>query len=327
MRIIGSLLAALLLAALGAGLFLYEIDRPGPLAQPKTVVLPRGAGVGQIAGQLAEAGVVRSPLVFQLAAYATGRAPALKAGEYAFPTAITLYETLALLESGRTVVHRFTLAEGVTTAQCLMLLRQADALDGPVPPDVPEGSLLPETYHYSRGDTRAHLVERMRQSMRDTLAELWAKRMPGLPISTPTQALTLASIVERETALAAERPLVAAVFLNRLKRGMKLQSDPTVIYALVGGASDLGRSITRADLSAASPYNTYVASGLPPGPIGNPGRASIEAALHPAESDDLYFVADGTGGHAFARTLEEHNRNVQRWRRILRERGQPVPEE
>jgi UPF0755 protein len=327
MRIIGTLLVVLALVAAAAGLFLFEADRPGPLEQPKTVILPRGAGVGAIAGALADAGVVRNAAEFELAALAFGRARALKAGEYAFPAAITLFETLALIESGRTVVHRFTLAEGVTTLQCLQLLRQTDALEGPVPDGVPEGALLPETYHYSRGDSRQRLVERMRQAMSETLAELWAKRAPDLPLATPAQALVLASIVERETAIAAERPRVARVFLNRLKRGMKLQSDPTVIYALVGGASDLGRGLTRADLQTASPYNTYVAAGLPPGPIANPGHASIEAVMKPAESEELYFVADGNGGHVFARTLEEHNRNVQRWRRILRERGQPVPEE
>jgi UPF0755 protein len=329
MRIIGTLLVAVLVITAGAGLLAYDLDRPGPLAEPRTVILARGAAVSTIANALADAGVVRNVIAFELAELVVTRARGhtLKAGEYAFPPAITLYETLALIESGRTIVHRFTLAEGVTTAQCLALLKQADALDGAVPDAVPEGALLPETYHYSRGDSRARLVERMRQGMRETLAELWDRRATDLPLTTPMQALVLASIVERETAIAAERPRVAAVFLNRLKRGMKLQSDPTVIYALVGGASDLGRPLSRADLATSSPYNTYVAGGLPPGPIDNPGRASIEAAVRPADSQDLYFVADGSGGHVFARSLEEHNRNVQRWRRLMRERGQPVPEE
>jgi UPF0755 protein len=331
MRFLGRLVVWLLAATLlvGAGWTYLAVDTalPGPLAQAKTVVLPRGAGIAAIAEALAAEGVVRRAWEFELAALVSGRARALKAGEYAFQQSISLADTLALLESGRTVVHRFTLAEGLTTAQCLALLGQADALDGTVPERVPEGVLLPETYHYSRGDSRARMVERMRAAMSETLAELWAKRARDQPLATPMQALALASIVEKETALASERPLVAEVFLNRLKRGMRLQSDPTVIYAISGGAGDLGRPLSRADLRVQSPYNTYVADGLPPGPIANPGRASIEATLNPAAGEDLYFVADGSGGHVFARTLEEHNRNVQRWRQILSERGQPLPKE
>jgi UPF0755 protein len=214
------------------------------------------------------------------------------------------------------VARRLTIAEGLTVAEVYELLEEAHGLTGELPPPPPEGSLLPETYFYAFGDPRAELVRRMQRAMDDVLAELWPRRAEDLPLDGRAEALTLASIVDKETASAAERAKVAAVFVNRLRRGMRLQADPTVIYGLTAGEGPLGRSLTRRDWADDSDYNTYRIDGLPPGPIANPGRAAIEAVLNPAAVDYLYFVADGSGGHAFARTLDEHNRNVALWRKI-----------
>ena len=249
----------------------------------------------------------------------------MRAGEYRFPAGISMDAAIALLASGETVKRRITVAEGLTTGEVLDLVGANEGLAGDLPPDVGEGSLLPETYYFSYGDTRSGLVRRMRESMKATLAALWEKRDPNILLATPEEALVLASIIERETALASERARISAVFHNRLRHGMRLQSDPTVAYALTLGRVPLDRPLARSDLRVDSPYNTYRVNGLPPGPIANPGRASIEAALHPAPTHELYFVADGTGGHAFARSFAEHLRNVARWRRIERERREGRP--
>ncbi len=291
---------------------------PGPLAESTTVIIKRGAGLEAIAGRLAEAGVVSEPTILVIGAKLTGAARGLKAGEYLFPAGIPARDALGIIERGETVVRRLTVAEGLTSLQVMAVLAEAEGLDETVEAVPPEGSLLPETYHYSWGDDRPDLVRRMRRSMDDAVARLWAERAPDLPLDTPEQAVILASIVERETGVASERGLVAGVFVNRLRRGMRLQSDPTVAYGIAGGAG-LDRALTRADLRGETPYNTYVISGLPPGPICNPGLQSLQAVLQPEKTDYLYFVADGTGGHAFARTLDEHNRNVRSWRRIQRE--------
>jgi UPF0755 protein len=213
------------------------------------------------------------------------------------------------------VQHRLTIPEGLTAAQIVQLVDRADAATGQAPTP-PEGMVLPETYSYERGVTRAALIARATAAMSRTLADIWAERAPNLPLAAPLQLLTLASIVERETAKPEERAHVAGVFLNRLRLGMKLQSDPTVIYAASGGAGVLDHAITRAELDRDSPFNTYRVAGLPPGPIASPGLAALEAVAHPAATDDLYFVADGSGGHAFSRTVEEHNRNVAHWRSL-----------
>ncbi|MBV8169664.1 MAG: endolytic transglycosylase MltG [Alphaproteobacteria bacterium] len=318
-----SLLVVLALVGAGAALLGYrDFVDAGPLAEPKTVVLPRGAGVEGVALALESAGVIRHHQVFVAGVALLGTRRPLKAGEYAFPAAVSAADVMRLLQEGRTVVRRLTVAEGLTTAQVLALIAGAEALDGALPTPPPgEGELLPETYNYSWGDPRAGMVQRLRRAMSELLAETWRQRAPDLPLASAREALILASIVEKETGVEAERPRVAAVFLNRLKRGMRLQSDPTVIYALTEGAKPLGRELTRADLDRPSPYNTYVSLGLPPGPIANPGRASLLAVMHPATTDALYFVADGTGGHVFAATLEEHNRNVARWRRVQRDKA------
>ena len=320
-KVVFLLLAGLLLALAGLGLEGYRrYGAPGPLAEPSTVVIPRGSGAGAIARRLVEAGVTADRWVLPLAAKLTGARP--KAGEYLFPAHVSPAEALAQMAEGRTVVHKLTVAEGLTVRRVLDLVRDADYLAGPVTAKPPEGSLLPETWHLSRDDRRDEVVARMEHAMRQTLDSAWAARAPGLPLANPHEALVLASIVERETALPAERPHVAAVFENRLRKGMRLQSDPTVIYGLSDGLGFLDRPLDRDDLAAAHPWNTYVIAGLPPTPIANPGKASIEAVLHPVASDDLYFVADGAGGHVFARTLDQHNANVARWRRIEKARAQ-----
>jgi UPF0755 protein len=222
------------------------------------------------------------------------------------------------------VIRKLTIPEGLTSTQIRDILAKAEGLSGS-PLTAPEGSLLPETYDYAWGDTRAGLIRRMAAAQRTTLEALWRERQTGLPLTGPREAVILASIVEKETGAASERARVAAVFHNRLRRGMRLQSDPTIIYALTGGKTRLGRNLNRADLAIDHPYNTYRIKGLPPGPIANPGRAALIAVLNPVKSTELYFVADGSGGHAFAKTLKEHNRNVAKWRRLLRRTGKRPP--
>ena len=298
-----------------------RFNEPGPLAQAATVVIARGAGMGQIAEQLVDAGVLDEPWTFRLGVTAAGGDRVLRAGEYRFPPAISPRGVIDLLASGRTVVHRLTVAEGLTTAQVVALVRQIDALEGEISATPGEGALLPETYFFSRGDQRSAIIDRQRKAMDDALSQLWSERAPGLPFKSPHEALIVASIVEKETSIAAERPRVAAVFINRLKKGMRLQADPTVVYGLADGKGAFDRPLSRADLETRHRWNTYVIDGLPPTPIANPGRGALEATLKPAESDELYFVADGSGGHVFAKTLAEHNRNVARLRAVERSRG------
>jgi UPF0755 protein len=300
--------------------------RPGPAKDDVVVVLPRGAGLERITAMLDDAGVIDHPWLFRTAVRVLDRDRDLKAGEYAFPAGVAPRSVINMIASGQTVARRITVAEGLTVAEIFQLLEGTEGLEGALPPPPPEGSLLPETYFYALGDRRAEIVKRMQRAMQDALAELWPERARRLPFTTREEALTLASIVDKETAAADERDMVAAVFVNRLRRGMRLQADPTVIYGLTEGEGRLGRELTRRDWEHDSDYNTYRIAGLPPGPIANPGRAAIEAVLNPADVDYLYFVADGSGGHAFARTLDEHNRNVATWRRI-RSGEAPRPQE
>ncbi len=309
-------------AVAGAWLWLQDqVHAAGPLAQERVVVIEPGSGLNSIAARLADVGVIESDFIFRIQARLSGSAAQLKAGEYAFAAGISADDVLAKIVAHDVVVRFVTVPEGLTTPQIEDLLRDTAGLNGGVPAGLENGTLLPETYGFSLGDSRSDLVARMSQAMDRTVTELWDVRAPNLPLDTPREAVILASIVEKETGVAAERARVAAVFINRLRRGMRLQSDPTVAYG-VDPSGALGRPLRRSDLDTPTPYNTYVISGLPPGPICHPGRASLAAVLNPIESDELYFVADGTGGHAFARTLAEHNRNVARWRRIERERRQ-----
>ena len=313
--------AGLLLLGGAAALAWREYRAPGPLEAPRAVVVPRG-GLGGTADALAAAGVVRSPALFRVAALVTAREGALHAAELEFPARGSMQDVLGVLRTAKPVQHRLTLPEGLSAAQMAVLIAGADALDGE--PAVPqEGRMLPDTYLYERGTSRASLVERGRRLMDRALEHAWAERRPGLPLASPAEALTLASIVERETGKPDERPRVAAVYLNRLRMGMKLQSDPTVVYGASGGLGVLDHGITRAELESDDPYNTYRIAGLPPGPICMPGAASLRAVTQPADTDSLFFVADGSGGHVFARTAEEHSRNVVRWREIERARRNP----
>jgi UPF0755 protein len=320
-------LVATLVAMVAAGMLAWGWQRVtgrGPLAEDRIVLIERGSGVARIAAELAGSGVVSDPYTFRAAVRLFAGDRPLRAGEYQFPAHLSPRQAVEQMLEGRVVQHRITVPEGLTSSQVIELLRAIDLLEGEVGAVPGEGSLLPETYQIVRGDRRDELVHRMQEAMTAAVAELWPKRRPGLPLASPADAVVLASIVEKETGVATERPRVAAVFLNRLDRGMRLQSDPTVIYGLTGGKAAsvasgegvLGRTLTRADLAQPGPYNTYVIDGLPPGPIANPGRDALQAVLEPLETDELYFVADGTGGHAFSRTLEEHNRNVARWRKI-----------
>ncbi len=314
-RLLTTFVSLILIAGLlvAAGLFGYDrATAPGPLEAVRTLNVPRGTPA-EVGETLEAAGVVSSAIGLRAAAVITmGKGP-LKAGEFTFPEHASLLATLAILRGGKPVQHKITIPEGLTAAQIAQLLDRAIALDGDTP--VPaEGETMPETYAYTFGTSRAALLDRARAAMDRNLAKIWAVRAADLPLATPRDMLTLASIVERETSRPEERPHVAAVFLNRLRRGMRLQSDPTTAYAVTGGMLTNDRGLTKADLESLNPYNTYTAPGLPPGPIASPGLAALQAVAKPDVSDDLYFVADGNGGHVFARTLEDHNRNVAQWR-------------
>lgn len=315
---------AILMGALALGGIVYfegRIAAPGPSAQPVIVDLPRGAGVIAIGQALEEAGAIKDANIFRLATRYRDKARDLRFGEYEIPAGASIDQIIDQLVRGEVIQRRVTVAEGRTSWEVAALLNENEELQGgPVEPPA-EGAVAPNTYFFQRGETRQQILDRMQEAQRSALAELWEGRAENLPLETPEEALVLASIVEKETGVAEERPQVAAVFINRLRKGMRLQSDPTIIYGITLGKEPLGRGLRRSEIDRKTDWNTYQIDGLPPTPIANPGRDSIAAVLNPPESEFFYFVADGTGGHAFARTLAEHNRNVAEWRRIERERA------
>jgi len=296
---------------------LLALVGPGPKApqgQATTVILNRGANLPQIADTLGQAKVISSPLLFMVAAKVTGASRSLKAGEYRIASHQPMWRILSDVQHGRFIRHLVTVPEGFTSQMAVDALNAEPLLTGPaVAP--PEGAILPDSYEFQRGEARADVLRRMEDAQTKLLAKMWAARAPGLPFKTPQEAVTLASIVEKETGVPAERPRIAAVFLNRLAQGMRLESDPTIIYGLTGG-KPLGRPILASEVVNPTPYNTYVIYGLPPTPIANPGKASLEAVLHPLKTNELYFVAAGNGGHVFASTYAQHQANVAKWRQI-----------
>jgi UPF0755 protein len=319
------MIVVLVVLAAGAAFYFGNLTytRPGPLTEPTSVLVARGSDVDTIAAQLKRQNVIESDLVFTAAVRLNRAENQLKAGEYLFQPGVSMEQVLDDLVTGRSVLHAFVVPEGLTSRQIVNRLTADPVLTGEIAQVPPEGALMPDTYKFTRGATRQQILDQMLRAQERAVEEIWARRSPDLPVETPEEFVTLASIVEKETGKADERPRVAAVFINRLRAGMRLQSDPTIIYGLFGGAGKpADRPIYKSDLEKATPYNTYQISGLPPSPIANPGRAALEAVANPSRTDELYFVADGTGGHAFASTLEEHNRNVARWRKIQAEREQ-----
>jgi UPF0755 protein len=311
----------LLLGALfSTFLVLDYFKQPGPLDRQLRVVIESGSSLSNIGSILEQNKVIRHPKLFIANIHLRGRGGDLKAGEYRFPPFVTPKEIFRILVSGHTVRRRFTIPEGLTTHEVMDLLNCKKSLKNPVTITVQEGELLPETYFYSFHDDRNKLLERMREKMTQIVEEAWHKRDKNLPLTSPRDAVILASIVEKETAIPGERAKIAAVFMNRLRKGMPLQSDPTVIYGLWKETGIRKQLLSREELGKPTSYNTYVNKGLPPSPICNPGKDSIEAVLNPAKTDDLFFVADGTGGHVFASTYTGHQRNHHQWRKIRAQR-------
>ncbi|MGY3482712.1 UPF0755 protein [Bradyrhizobium sp. USDA 4011] len=309
----------LIILMIGAGATYYygkqTLESPGPLQEDKIVNIPARAGKRDIADVLSREGVINvNPWVFIGSVFALKASSDLKPGEYSFQKNASLRDVIATIVDGKVVQHAITIPEGLTSEQIVTRLTDNDIFTGSVREIPREGTLLPETYKFPRGTTRDQVIQRLQQAQKRVLAEIWERRNTDSPLKSPDQLVTLASIVEKETGRADERSRVAAVFINRLRQRMKLQSDPTIIYGLVGGKGTLGRPIKRSEITQPSPYNTYVIDGLPPGPIANPGRASLEATANPARTRDLFFVADGTGGHAFTETYDQHAKNVAKLR-------------
>jgi UPF0755 protein len=314
-----AIITILIILMIGAGTAYYYgrqiLETAGPLQEDKIVNIPQRAGKRDIADALQREGVINvNPWVFIGSVFALKASSDLKPGEYSFQKRASLRDVIATIVEGKVVQHSVTIPEGLTSEQIVTRLTDNDLFSGSLKEMPREGTLLPETYKFPRGTTREQVIQRMQQTQKRVLAEIWERRNPDIPVKSPEALITLASIVEKETGRADERSRVAAVFTNRLRQKMKLQSDPTIIYGLVGGKGTLGRPIKRSEITQPSPYNTYVVEGLPPGPIANPGRASLEATANPARTRDLFFVADGTGGHTFTETYDQHQKNVAKLR-------------
>lgn len=332
-RLVSALIIAAVIAFVGLFAMQSEASRPGPSQHATDYVVERGASVTTIGRGLERAGVIRDARIFRIAQFLYARNRAMQAGEYGFPARASLRDVLTMMVDGRALQHPMTFPEGITVAAAMRMIEQSDVLTGPMPqPLPPEGSIMPDTYHVQRGMTRAALVQQMRDARDRAVTEIWASRDPNVPVTTPDKMVTLASIVERETGVASERTQVAAVFANRLRRPMRLESDPTIIYGVckqfpsrcrdgrLVETNGQPRVIRQSEIELNTGYNTYQIDGLPPTPICNPGRDALAAVAHPATSNALYFVADGTGGHVFAATLAEHQANVARWRQIEAQR-------
>lgn len=322
------LLSVVMLIVLAAGGAVYfgkrEFDGPGPAKSATTFLVKPNTGVLEIADQLERRGLISDARIFRLGVRAYGNDSALKAGEYEIKTEASMRDIMELLRSGKSVMYSLTIPEGLTVEQAFQRIAEQEALTGDLPTTLPpEGSLAADTQRFTRGATRQQIVDKMLAHQKQLIEEIWARRVPDLPIANIDEFVILASIVEKETGRSDERSRVAAVFLNRLKKNMRLQSDPTILYGLFGGKGrPADRPIYQSDIEKPTPYNTYVISGLPPTPIANPGKAALEAVANPSQTNDLYFVADGTGGHVFAQTLDEHNQNVARWRAIRKKQAE-----
>ena len=316
-----TLLIVALVAAAGVVFWgMQKWEAAGPLQTPTRFTVASGASLASASAALEKQGVITNASIFRIGARYKKAATALKAGEYEIPPSASMEEVLGIIVSGKAIQYKVTVAEGLTSWEIVEILKANDLLTGEIEEIPVEGSLAPDTYFFGREENRNAVIRRMQAAQTRILDQAWEERASGLPLDTKLEALTLASIVEKETGVASEQDIVAGVFINRLNRRMRLQSDPTIIYGITNGQGPLGRGIRRSEINKATPYNTYVIDRLPPGPIANPGRDAIQAVLNPAETAAIYFVADGTGGHAFAESLREHNQNVAAWRKIERAR-------
>jgi UPF0755 protein len=318
----------LLIFAGGATLYLGrgKLTAAGPLERERTIVIQRGQGIREIAETLKREGVIDQVFPFVAGAVAFRVTDEMKAGEYLIEPHASMRDVLSAIVDGRSIQHQVTIPEGLTSEQIVQRLRDSNVLTGEVSEIPKEGTLLPETYKVTVGTTRDQVLQRMAASQRRLVQEVWDRRASDLPLKSVDEFIILASIVEKETGKTDERPRVAAVFVNRLNKRVRLQSDPTIIYGLMGGKGALGRPLLRTELDEPNAYNTYQIDGLPPGPIANPGRASLEATAHPARTRDLYFVADGSGGHVFSENLDQHAKNVARWRDVGKQQQNSVPQ-
>ncbi|KXF78098.1 4-amino-4-deoxychorismate lyase [Paramesorhizobium deserti] len=316
------LLSLLVLAVVGASVLFYfgklQFDAAGPSPAASTFLVKRGSGIVEIADGLERRGLISDARIFRYGVRAYGHEKDMKAGEYEVAAHASMRDIMETLRSGKSIMHSLTIPEGLTVQQIFDRIAANEVLAGDMPDTLPpEGSMFADTLRFTRGTMRQEIVTKLQAEQKKLVDEVWAKRNPDLPLKNVNEFVTLASIVEKETGVASERPHVASVFVNRLRKGMRLQSDPTIIYGLFGGkGKPADRPIYRSDIDKPTPYNTYIINGLPPTPVANPGRAALEAVANPLQTDDLYFVADGTGGHVFAATLKEHNDNVRRWRSI-----------
>jgi len=322
------LMSLIVFVVLGAGVVFFlgkrSFEGPGPSSTDTTFIVRPNSGVQAISTDLEDRGLISSAWVFSRGVAAYGNAGALKAGEYEVKAGASMHSIMDVLKSGKSIMYSITIPEGLTVDQALLRVADMKELSGDMPKAIPdEGALAADTQRFTRGTPRQQIIDKMLADQKKLVTDIWETRSADLPLADINEFVTLASIVEKETGIAAERPQVAAVFINRLNKGMRLQSDPTIIYGLFGGkGKPADRPIYQSDIKKQTPYNTYVIDGLPPTPIANPGRAALEAVANPAKTNDLYFVADGTGGHVFAETLEDHNKNVAKWRALQKDQGQ-----